>query len=74
MFDFEVGDLVEVKQDSDLNPVLRFYYNKKAIITEILNGVHNSRYIIIFENGKTFLAHKFELTLKAKANKNGKTE
>jgi len=74
MVNFEIGDLVEVRRDNDLNPVLRFYYDKKAIITRILQIEADKKYIIIFETGRTFLAQGIELKLIAKANKDGKAK
>ena len=35
MSDFGIGDLVEVKKDGGLSPTLRFFYNKRGMISRL---------------------------------------
>lgn len=67
----DIGDLVEVRRDSDLNPALRFYYGKKGIVTKVLD-TRDRRYAVLFENSRTMILHGFEIKILAKLEKNGK--
>ena len=66
----DVGDLVEVRRDSKLNPALRFYYGKKGIVTKVFEL--DRRYAVLFENSRTMILHGFEIKILAKLEKNGK--
>jgi len=66
----DVGDLVEVRRDSDLNPALRFYYGKKGIVTKVFEL--DRRYVILFENGRTMVLRGYEINILAKLEKDGK--
>ena len=61
----EIGDLVEVKRDKELSPTLRFYFNKKGIVTK--KFVYE--WVVLFDNGKAAVFRDYELKIVAKANR-----
>lgn len=73
----EVGDLVEVKRDKDLSPTLRFYFNKKGIVTKKFvleedfdfGGIMQYEWVVLFDNGKAAVFRDYELKIVAKASK-----
>ena len=75
MREFEIGDLVEVKKDNELSPTLRFFHNKKGMITRLISESHSAsktllvEWEILFADGKraTFKSH--ELKLVSRVNK-----
>jgi len=75
MYDFEVGDLVEVKKDKELSPSLRFFHNKKGMIVEKQSEGHSGlcgifiEWRILFSNQKSAIFKDYELNLIARANK-----
>tara|TARA_Y100000034_G_scaffold107662_1_gene137400 strand:- start:223 stop:468 length:246 start_codon:yes stop_codon:yes gene_type:complete len=74
MCDFHIGDLVEVKKSNDLSPTLRFFYNKKGMITKIISESHRSENLymkefeIMFSDGKRASFKDYELIMITKAN------
>jgi len=73
MSDFEIGDLVEVKKNNDLSPTLRFFYNKRGMISRLISESHkdNKRlwieWEVLFADGKRASFKNYELNLVAKA-------
>ena len=75
MYDFGVGDLVEVKKDKKLSPSLRFFHNKKGMIIEKESESHSSlcgifiEWRVLFPNQKSAVFKDYELNLIATPNK-----
>lgn len=75
MNNFEVGDLVEVKKDTALSPILRFYHNKHGMIIRVKreyrrgNMVVHEEFEVIFPDGKRVLFRIDELVLVSRATK-----
>ena len=75
MNNFEVGDLVEVKKDTALSPILRFYHNKHGMIIRVKreyrrgNMVVHEEFEVIFPDGKRVLFRLDELVLVSRATK-----
>tara|TARA_Y100001938_G_scaffold145366_1_gene221855 strand:+ start:3649 stop:3879 length:231 start_codon:yes stop_codon:yes gene_type:complete len=75
MNNFEVGDLVEVKKDTALSPILRFYHNKHGMIIRVKreyrrgNMVIHEEFEVIFPDGKRVLFKLDELVLVSRATK-----
>ena len=73
MNDFEVGDLVEVKKNNDLSPTLRFFYNKKGMISRLISESHKGdkrlwmEWEILYSDGRRASFKNYELDLVAKA-------
>ena len=75
MNNFEVGDLVEVKKDTALSPILRFYHNKHGMIIRVKreyrrgNMVVHEEFEVLFPDGKRVLFRLDELVLVSRATK-----
>tara|TARA_Y100000034_G_scaffold111804_1_gene145222 strand:- start:678 stop:902 length:225 start_codon:yes stop_codon:yes gene_type:complete len=73
MSDFDIGDLVEVKKNNDLSPTLRFFHNKKGMISRLISESHKGNKIllieweVLFADGKRASFKDYELNLVAKA-------
>ncbi len=75
MDNFEIGDLVEVKKDTALSPILRFYHNKHGMIIRVKreyrrgNMVVHEEFEVLFPDGKRVLFRLDELVLVSRATK-----
>ena len=75
MCDFEIGDLVEVKKDNELSPTLRFFHNKRGMVTRLISESHYAgktllmEWEILFADGKRAYFKNHELNLVTRANK-----
>ena len=75
MINFEIGDLVEVKKDTALSPILRFYHNKHGMIVRVKREyrrggmVVHEEFEVIFPDGKRVIFKLDELVLVSRATK-----
>jgi len=71
MYDFAIGDLVEVKKNKELSPSLRFFHNRQGMIikkeAESLNLIAGIfiEWRVMFPNQKTAVFKDYELNLVA---------
>tara|TARA_R110000824_G_scaffold43928_8_gene128263 strand:- start:14710 stop:14949 length:240 start_codon:yes stop_codon:yes gene_type:complete len=71
---FEIGDLVEVKKNNDLSPTLRFFYNKKGMVSRLISeSFHGNKILmkeweVLFADGRRTSFKNYELNLVARAN------
>ena len=75
MDNFEIGDLVEVKKDTALSPILRFYHNKHGMIIRVKREYRKrgmvvyEEFEVLFPDGKRVIFKLDELKLVSQATK-----